>query len=112
MGHCTNNAPQGPFAECPNLNQRLNYIQEIITSFWKRWTREVFPNLVFEPKWHPEKRDVKVNNVVMLQDPNLVRGEWTLGVVDKIIDINDGREQNFMVRYRNGNTNMRMRRAV
>ena len=53
-----------------------------------------------------------MNDVVMVQDTNLVRKEWTLGVVDEIIDSKDGRVRNVVVRYKNGNTNMRVRRAV
>ena len=112
LGRCTNDVPQGPFSESSHANQRLNFIQEIVTSFWKRWTREVFPSLVIEPKWHTEKRNVKLNDVVMVQDANPVRGEWTLGVVDEIIDSKDGRVRNVMVRYKKGNTNMRIQRAV
>ena len=28
----------------------------------------MFPSLVIEPKWHTERRDVKLNDVVMVQD--------------------------------------------
>jgi hypothetical protein len=112
LSHCTNNAPQGPFAEYTHANQRLNFFQEIVTRFWKRWTQEVFPNLVVEPKWHTERRNVKVNDVVMVQDANLVRGEWTLGVIDEILISKDGRVRNVVVRYKNGTTNMKVRRAV
>ena len=76
------------------------------------WTQEVFPNLVVEPKWHTERRNVKVNDVVMVQDANLVRGEWTLGVIDEILISKDGRVRNVVVRYKNGTTNMKVRRAV
>ena len=112
LGHCSNKAPQGPFAEYSHVSQRLNFTQEIINRFWKKWSQEVFPNLVVEPKWHTERRNVKVNDVVLVQDANLVRGEWTLGVVDEILDSKDGRVRNVVVRYKNGTTNMKVRRAV
>ena len=47
----------------------------------------------------------------MVQDANPV-GEWTLGAEDEIIDSKDGRVRNVMVRYKKGNTNMRIKRAV
>ena len=112
LGRCTNEVPQGPFSKSLHANQRLNFIQEIVTSFWKRWMREVFPNLVIEPKWHTERRDVKLNDVVMVQDANPVRGEWTLGVVDEVIGSKDGRVRNVMIRYKKGDTNMWIQRAV
>ena len=112
LGHCDNKPPQGPFSESANAKQRLNFTQEIINKFWKKWTQEVFPNLVIEPKWHTERRNVKVNDVVLVQDANLVRGEWKLGVVDEILESKDGRVRNVVVRYKNLNTNVRVRRAV
>ena len=112
LGHSTTNPPQGPFAEYSSTDQRLNFIQEIVNSFWKRWSQEVFPNLVVEPKWHTERRNVKVNDVVMIQDANTIRGEWTLGMVDEILESGDGRVRNVVVRYKNGTTDTKVRRAV
>ena len=112
LGRCTNEVPQGPFLESTNANQRLNFIQEIVSGFWKRWIREVFPNLVIEPKWHTERRNVKLKDVVMVQDANPIRGEWTLGVVDEIVDSKDGRVRNVMIRYKKGDTTKRIQRAV
>ena len=112
LGHCDNKPPQGPFSESANAKQRLNFTQEIINKFWKKWTQEVFPNLVIEPKWHTQRRNVNVNDVVLVQDANLVRGEWKLGVVDEILESKDGRVRNVVVRYKNLNTNVRVRRAV
>ena len=112
LGRCTNEVPQGPFLESTNANQRLNFIQEIVSGFWKRWIREVFPNLVIEPKWHTERRNVKLKDVVMVQDANPIRGEWTLGVVDEIVDSKDGRVRNVMIKYKKGDTTKRIQRAV
>ena len=104
--------PQGPFDEYSSAKKRLNFIQEIVSRFWKKWTREIFPNLVVEPKWHTEQRNLEINDVVMIQDANPIRGEWTLGVIEEIADSKDGRVRNVIVRYKNGDTTMRVRRAV
>ena len=112
LGRSSNKAPQGPFEEYSSAKKRLNFIQEIVSRFWKKWTREIFPNLVVEPKWHTEQRNLEVNDVVMIQDANPIRGEWTLGVVEEIADSKDGRVRNVIVMYKNGDTPMRVRRAV
>ena len=111
LGRSSNKAPQGPFEEYSSAKKRLNFIQEIVSRFWKKWTREIFPNLVVEPKWHTEQRNLEVNDVVMIQDANPIRGEWTL-VVEEIADSKDGRVRNVIVMYKNGDTPMRVRRAV
>ena len=112
LGRSTNKVPQGPFAERSSSKQRICFIQEIVSSFWKRWSREVFPNLVIEPKWHTERRNVKINDVVMIQDSNVVRGEWKLGIIVDILKSKDGRVRNVEVRYKNGTTDVKVRRAV
>ena len=112
LGRSTNHVPQGPFAQKNNLNQRLNFIQEIVDHFWKRWSREVFPSLVVEPKWHVERRNLSTGDVVMIQDSNGVRGNWKIGIVIKIIDSRDGRVRNVEVMYKNGTTAIKVKRAV
>ena len=112
LGHSTNHVPQGPFAEKSSTKQRLRFIQDVVNCFWKRWSREVFPNLVIEPKWHTERRNVRVGDVVAIQDSNIVRGEWKLGVIENIIDSKDGRVRNVEVRYKIGSTNVTIKRAV
>ena len=112
LGRSTNHVPQGPFAQKNNLNQRLNFIQEIVNHFWKRWSREVFPSLVIEPKWHVERRNLSKGDVVMIQDSNVVRGNWKIGIVINILDSKDGRVRNVEVKYKNGTTAIKVKRAV
>ena len=112
LGRSTNHVPQGPFNKKSNMNQRLNFIQEIVDHFWKRWSREVFPSLVIEPKWHVERRNLSTGDVVMIQDSNVVRGEWKIGIVVKILDSRDGRVRNVLVKYKNGTTDVKVKRAV
>ena len=112
MGRSTPETPQGPFQEKCSLNHRLQFIQQVVDSFWKKWSREVFPNLVLEPKWHTERRNLQPGDVVKLQDSNLVRGKWRLGVVNKVLDSKDGRVRNVEVRYKNDQTNVLVKRPV
>ena len=36
-------ASQGPFLKKKNPRHRVEFLQQILDSFWKRWTRDVFP---------------------------------------------------------------------
>ena len=112
LGRCTSRVPQGPFAEKSDVRQRLSFLQEIVNSFWKRWSREIFPNLVIEPKWHTEKRNAQIGDVVMIQDSNVVRGEWRMGVIIKILESKDGRVRNVEVKYKNGGTDIKVKRPI
>ena len=112
LGRSTPHVPQGPFAEKNSMKHRLQFIEEVVNSFWQRWSRDVFPNLVLEPKWHTERRNAQPGDVVMIQDSNAVRGNWKLGVITRILESKDGRVRNVEVRYKNNQTEVLVRRPV
>ena len=100
LGRATTKVPQGPFKERASNKYRIDFIQSIVEAFWKRWTREVFPNLVIEPKWHTERRDLKKGDVVLIQDTNALRGEWKMGLITEPILSEDNRVRRAKVAYR------------
>lgn len=54
----------------------------------------MFPSLVPRKKWNAEKRNVRIDDVVIVQDPNAVRGKWTIGRVINVYPGKDGRVRN------------------
>ena len=75
LGRASPQVPQGPFEETRNPRRRVEFVQKIVESFWRRWTRDVFPLLVPRRKWNVEKRNVRVNDIVIVADSNAVRGK-------------------------------------
>jgi hypothetical protein len=112
LGRSSSIIPQGPFSDVSSVKQRMQFLQEIVKRFWKRWSREVFPSLVIEPKWHTQKRNVQEGDVVLIQDSNVVRGEWKMGIVVQILESRDGKVRNVEVKYKNGNTEIKVKRPV
>ena len=43
LGRASPEVPQGPFQETKNPRKRVEFVQKIVESFWRRWTRDVFP---------------------------------------------------------------------
>ena len=85
----------------------------IVNTFWERWVHEVFPNLVVWPKWHTEQRNLKVGDVVLIQDSNALRGKWKKAIVDDATPSADGKVRHVQVRYRSDeNTNIIVDRPV
>ena len=76
LGRVTNRVPQGPFRHTDNPRHRVEFCQEIVHSFWKRWSRDVHPHLVPRKKWNAESRNVRVGYFVIGADPNTVRRKW------------------------------------
>ena len=58
LGRSTTRVPSGPFEESTNPRIRFEFIQNIITSFWKGWTTNYFPDLIERQKWHTAHRNV------------------------------------------------------
>jgi len=99
LGRTSNKVPQGPFMERTSERYRFDFLQKIVQAFWKRWTREVFPNMVVQPKWHTEKRNVEAGDVVLVQDANPVRGKWKMAIVKNAIVSKDGMVRRVEISY-------------
>ena len=98
LGRASSTVPQGPFRESRNPRHRVEFIQKIVDSFWKRWKRDVFPTLVPRKKWIVEKRNVRVDDIVVMKDENAVRGSWTVGRVVSVYPGEDGRVRNAKIK--------------
>ena len=77
-------------------------MQKIVDSFWKRWTRDVFPALTPRKKWHVKNRNVQVDDIVTVADSNALRGKWAVGRVLEVYPGSDGRVRNVRVKTATG----------
>nr|XP_054775091.1 uncharacterized protein LOC129283281 [Lytechinus pictus] len=91
LGRSSSAVPQGPFRETKNPRHRFEFVQRIVDAYWKSWMRDVFPLLVPRRKWNSDRRNVRIDDVVILSDPNAVRGKWTLGKVIQVYPGTDGK---------------------
>jgi hypothetical protein len=98
LGRASLQVPQGPFQETKNPRKRVEFIQKIVESFWRRWTRDVFPLLLPRRKWNVERRNVQVDDVVIVADGNAVRGKWNVGRVVEVYPGQDGKVRNIKVK--------------
>ena len=85
-----------------NPRKRVKFIQQIVDSFWRRWTRDVFPLLVPRRRWNVDRRNVCVDDFVMVQDSNALRGKWITGRVIEVYPGQDGKVRNVKVKTPTG----------
>jgi hypothetical protein len=97
LGRATSTIPQGPFRQTENPRHRFEFCQRIVEAFWKKWSRDVLPQLVPRKKWNAESRNVKVNDCVVLADPNALRGKWETGRIVQVFPGQDGLVRNVMM---------------
>ena len=70
--------------------------------FCNRWTTEWLPTLNPRKKWREEKRDFRVNDIVLLKDRFNVRGQWPLARVTEVFPGADGHVRVVKVKTENG----------
>ncbi|XP_068735648.1 uncharacterized protein [Montipora capricornis] len=95
--------PSGLFKESTNPRLRFEFIQNIVNSFWKRWTTNYFPDLIVRQKWHSDTahRNLRTGDLVLIQDSNLVRGQWRLGTVSNTYPGSGGKVRKVEVQCKN-----------
>lgn len=63
------------------MRRRWRRVQYLCNLFWSRWKREYLPTLQERTKWNKVKRNLKVDDVVLVKDENAPRNVWPMGVV-------------------------------
>ena len=101
LGRASPEVPQGPFEETKNP-KRVKFVQRIVDSFWRRWTRDVFPLLVPRRRWNVEKKNVQVEDIVIVQDSSAIQGKWKVGRVIEVFPGKDKRVRNVKVKTATG----------
>ena len=76
---------------------RFMFVQRLANQFWSVWTRLYFPSLIIQQKWHHIKRNLAVGDICLLQDSNVVRGEWRYVRVTEIYPDRHGNVRNVEV---------------
>ena len=91
LGRTSNETPKGVFEYFPSHESRLKFYQHIVNSFWKKWIRDFFPILLIRQKWHTERRNLQIGDLVLFQDSNVVRGTWKFAEITLAEKGKDGR---------------------
>jgi len=73
-----------------SYRKRWRRVQELVKHFWGRWLREFLPTLATRKKWHQQRRNFVVGDVVLAVDPDTTRGKWPLGRVTRVYPGADG----------------------
>ncbi|XP_047145943.1 uncharacterized protein LOC124818872 [Hydra vulgaris] len=76
-----------------DIKKRVVYTNSILEHIWNRWRSEYLTEL---REFHRSnnkcgsKNNIKKGDVVIIQDANLVRGLWKLGVIENLSPSTDG----------------------
>ncbi|XP_068250243.1 uncharacterized protein [Palaemon carinicauda] len=100
LGRTQNAVLKGEFERFPSHESRLKFHEGITDTFWRKWMRDFFPTMLIRQKWHVEKRNLQVGDLVLFQDSNVVRGNWKLAEVLLADKGKDEKVRNVTLRYK------------
>lgn len=89
------NVPAGQFDDALP-QERYRYVQRCTNLFWDLWIKLYLPTLITRKKWKQPVPNIEVDDVVLIADKNLPRGQWLTGRVklihpghDKLVRVAD-----------------------
>ena len=83
--------PPGKFqAADVYCRRRWRITQHLANSFWSRWRKGYLQLLQSRQKWTQEKRNLQVDDVVLLKEEGVVRGRWPMARVVEVHPSKDG----------------------
>ena len=82
-----------------SLFSRATTINQVVDEFWHQWTQLYAPTLLKQSKWSHEARPLRVGDVVLVADNNVLKGEYRLAVVESVHPSRDGVIRRVSVRY-------------
>ncbi|XP_052855109.1 uncharacterized protein LOC128263876 [Drosophila gunungcola] len=82
IGRPFTTVPEGDLTHLPiNRMDYWQHLQSMYRGFWKRWHQECLTSLQQRHKWKSKKRNISVDNFVLVKDSNLPPAAWQLARV-------------------------------
>ena len=100
LGRASSRVPSGPMVDTSDARKHFSLIQSIVTSFWRRWMRDYFPTLTIRQIRHTALRNLREGDVVLVQDSDLIRGNWKLAQVQRAKPDRDGKVRDVVLRHK------------
>ncbi|XP_015595911.1 uncharacterized protein LOC107268059 isoform X2 [Cephus cinctus] len=71
----------------PGRLARWQLVQRLVQGFWRRWSSEYLSGLQQRQKWRTKQENMKLNDLVLIKEPNLPPARWRLA---RIINLHPG----------------------
>ena len=77
--------------------KRWRRVQHLTNEFWSRWRKEFLLRLQERQKWTRPRRNLNVDDVVIVKDVNTPRNAWQLARVSTVYPSDDGQVRKVQV---------------
>ncbi|GFQ76157.1 integrase catalytic domain-containing protein [Trichonephila clavata] len=81
-----------PYTASDSLSyySRWKLIKTLRNKFWNRWSTEYLSHLQARVKWSVHNSNLRVNQLVLLKNPNTKLLKWNMGRILEVFPGNDG----------------------
>ena len=98
-GRADHSLPPATYPDDEMLTRRRwRQSQVLADRFWRRFIREYLPTIQSRRKWQQEVRALRVGDVVLIIDNQLIRAQWPMGTVVQVFPGADGRVRSVRVK--------------
>ena len=105
-------APPGNFESADiYARKRWRRVQHLANEFWSRWRKEFLLSLQERQKWSRPRRNLSVNDIVLVKDENAPRSMWELARVVAVYPSRDGQVRKVQVALADGCLDSKGRRT-
>ncbi|CAG2193131.1 unnamed protein product [Mytilus edulis] len=87
-------------------------VQILANDFWTKWKQQYLQNQQSRTKWCEERNNLKQGDIVLLKDNDLVRNQWSVGVILETFPSEDGRIRKVSVRITKNNNSCTYTRPI
>ena len=99
LGRSASANPGVSDAVTPSIAQRLHVVNDAVDCFWQKWTELYAPTLIKQSKWMDEARPFQKDDIVLVADSNVMKGEYRVAVVHEVHPSQDGVVRRVSIRY-------------
>lgn len=83
--------------------RKWRYVQALMQTFWKRWSKEYLPQLQVRGRWLAQTQQMKIGDIVIIKEECAPPGKWKLGKILKTHPGSDGIVRVVTLKTSNGN---------
>ena len=82
--------------------KRWRQSQVLADHLWRRWLKEYLPSLTVRHKWKTDQQNLQVDDLVLLVEDNIPRGQWRLGRVLEVYPSSDNKVRSLKIKTSSG----------
>ena len=107
LGRNNDRSPTSPMMITSKPDKIIKANEQIFNTWFDCWLTSHVPNLMNQPKWFVNDRDVKVGDIVLfIKQDNPIASRYQYGMISEVNISQDGKIRKVIVRYRNANENV------